>query len=35
MPKVPKFASPAIVGIATVPAAVPSLDAQLGTGTQP
>ncbi len=35
MPKVPKFASPAIVGIATVPAAVPSVDAQLATGTQP
>ena len=30
MPKVPKFASPAIVGSATVPAAVPSVDAQLG-----
>jgi ubiquinone/menaquinone biosynthesis C-methylase UbiE len=29
MPKVPKFASPAIVGIATVPASVPSLDTQL------
>jgi hypothetical protein len=30
MPKVPKFASPVIVGSATVPEAVPSLDAQLG-----
>jgi ubiquinone/menaquinone biosynthesis C-methylase UbiE len=30
MPKVPKFASPAIAGSATVPAAVPSLDAQPG-----
>jgi ubiquinone/menaquinone biosynthesis C-methylase UbiE len=30
MPKVPKFASPAVVGSATVPAAVPSLDAQPG-----
>ena len=35
MPKVPKFASPVIVGSATVPAAVPSVDAQLATGTQP
>jgi SAM-dependent methyltransferase len=33
MPKVPKFASPAIVGSATVPAAVPSLDTQLSGGT--
>jgi ubiquinone/menaquinone biosynthesis C-methylase UbiE len=30
MPKVPKFASPFIVGSATVPALAPSLDAQLG-----
>ena len=34
MPKVPKFASPAIVGSATVPAAVPSLDAQLSGGNR-
>jgi ubiquinone/menaquinone biosynthesis C-methylase UbiE len=34
MPKVPKFASPAIVGSATVPAAVPSVDAQLGGGNR-
>jgi hypothetical protein len=32
LPKVPKFASPAIVGSATVPASVPSLDVQLGGG---
>jgi SAM-dependent methyltransferase len=35
MPKVPKFASPAIVGTATVPAAVPFVDAPLATGTKP
>jgi ubiquinone/menaquinone biosynthesis C-methylase UbiE len=34
MPKVPKFASPVIVGSATVPASVPSLDAQLDGGTE-
>ena len=34
MPKVPKFASPAIVGSATVPAPVPSPDARLGGGTR-
>jgi len=34
MPKVPKFASPAIVGSATVPAPVRSLDAQLGAGNR-
>jgi hypothetical protein len=34
MPKVPKFASPVIVGSATVPASVPSLDAQLGGGAR-
>ena len=31
LPKTPKFARPAIVGRAMVPAAVPSLDAQLGS----
>jgi ubiquinone/menaquinone biosynthesis C-methylase UbiE len=30
IPKVPRFASPAVVGSATVPAAVPSLDARPG-----
>ena len=34
MPKVPKFASPAIVGSATVPAEVPSMDAQPGGGNR-
>src|SRR5271157_4035371 len=34
LPKVPKFASPAIVGSATVPAPVLSPDAQLGGGTR-
>jgi ubiquinone/menaquinone biosynthesis C-methylase UbiE len=34
MPKVPRFASPAIVGSATVLAAAPSLDAQLSGGNQ-
>ena len=34
LPKAPKFARPAIVGSATVPAAVPSLDAQLGKGNR-
>jgi ubiquinone/menaquinone biosynthesis C-methylase UbiE len=34
MPKVPKFASPVIVGSATVPASVPALDAQLGGGAR-
>src|SRR5271165_4485659 len=34
LPKVPKFASPAIVGSATVPAEVPSPDAQPGGGTR-
>jgi ubiquinone/menaquinone biosynthesis C-methylase UbiE len=34
MPKVPKFASPVIVGGATVPASVPSLDAELGGGAR-
>jgi len=34
MPKVPKFASPVIVGSATVPASVPSLDTQLGAGNR-
>jgi len=34
LPKVPKFASPAIVGSATVPAPVPSPDAQPGGGTR-
>ena len=34
MPKVPKFASPAIVGSATVPAPVPSLDTQSGGGNR-
>jgi len=32
MPKVPKFASPAVVGSATVPAPVPSAGARLGGG---
>jgi ubiquinone/menaquinone biosynthesis C-methylase UbiE len=32
--KVPKFGSPAIVGSATVPASVPSLDAQPGGGAR-
>jgi ubiquinone/menaquinone biosynthesis C-methylase UbiE len=32
LPKAPKFARPAIVGRGMVPAAVPSLDAQLGKG---
>jgi ubiquinone/menaquinone biosynthesis C-methylase UbiE len=32
LPKVPKFGRPAIVGSATAPAAVPSVDAQLGGG---
>lgn len=35
MPKVPKFASPAIVGSATVPAVVPSADARPGGGNRP
>jgi ubiquinone/menaquinone biosynthesis C-methylase UbiE len=35
MPKFPKFCSPIIVGSAAVPAAVPSVGAQLATGTQP
>jgi ubiquinone/menaquinone biosynthesis C-methylase UbiE len=34
MPKVPKFASPVIVGSATIPAAVPSLDTQLSGGNR-
>jgi len=34
MPKVFKFISPVIVGSATIPAAVPSLDAQLGGGNR-
>ena len=34
LPKVPKFARPAIVGSATVPAPVPSPDAQPGGGTR-
>jgi len=34
MPKVFKFVSPAIVGSAMVPAAVPSLDTQLGRGNR-
>jgi hypothetical protein len=34
LPKAPKFARPAIVGRAMVPAAVPSLDAQLGKGNR-
>jgi len=34
MPKVPKFASPAIVGSATVPAAMPSLGPQLSGGNR-
>jgi ubiquinone/menaquinone biosynthesis C-methylase UbiE len=34
MPKVPKFASPAIVGSATVLAAAPSLDTQLSGGNR-
>jgi hypothetical protein len=34
LPKVPRFASPAIVGSATVPASVRSLDAQPGGGTR-
>jgi len=34
MPKVPKFASPVIVGSATVPASVRSLDTQLGAGNR-
>jgi hypothetical protein len=34
MPKVPKFASPAIVGSAAAPAPVRSLDAQLGGGNR-
>ena len=34
MPKVPKFASPAIVGSATVPAQVPSADARPGGGNR-
>lgn len=35
MPKVPKFASPAIVGSATVPAVVPSADVRPGGGNRP
>ena len=34
MPKVSRFASPAIVGSATVPASVPSVDAQPGGGNR-
>jgi ubiquinone/menaquinone biosynthesis C-methylase UbiE len=34
MPKVPKFASPVIVGSATVPAAMPSLGPQLSGGNR-
>ena len=34
MPKVPKFASPAIVGSATVPAQAPSADARPGGGNR-
>ena len=34
MPKVPRFASPVIVGSATVPAAVPSLGPQLSGGNR-
>jgi hypothetical protein len=34
LPKAPKFARPAIVGSARVPAAVPSLDAQLAKGNR-
>ena len=34
MAKVPRFASPVIVGSATVPASVPALDAQLGGGAR-
>ena len=34
MPKVPRFASPVIVGSATVPAQVPSADARLGGGNR-
>jgi hypothetical protein len=34
MPKVPRFASPAIVGSARVPASVPSVDAQPGGGNR-
>ena len=34
LPKVPKFASPAIAGSATVPVSVRSLDAQPGGGTR-
>ena len=35
LPKVPKFARPAIVGSATAPARVPSQAAQLATGDRP
>ena len=35
MPKVPRFASPVIVGSATVPAQVPSADARPGGGNRP
>ncbi len=34
MPKVPRFASPVIVGGATVPAAVPSVDTQISEGNR-
>ena len=35
MPKVPRFASPVIVGSAAVPAQVPSVDARPGGGNRP